>query len=311
MSYSKKIEEFIKVKLETISSDSTIARLVLNNFTELNKTHNAVRKKVSDIRNNRELERSREPIKRLFFDIETTYQLARVWRTGKQYISGDQIFQETRIICVSYKWQYEDKVHTLKWNSRQDDSKLVEDFIKILGEADECIAHNGDRFDIKQIRTRAIKQGKLMYPNYRTLDTLKKSRKYFSFNSNKLDYLGKFLGVGEKLDHEGFSLWVKIQEDKDEDALKRMIAYCEQDVILLEDVFHVLNPYIDHNTNYAVLKGGKKWQCPNCGSSNVKMHRTDTTAMGWVRRFMRCGDCKKDYKISNKSYLNFLSDYSK
>ena len=49
------------------------------------------------------------------------------------------------------------------WNK-----KLIKEFIKILGEADEIVAHNGDRFDIKEIRTRAIQTTNLMFPHYRT-----------------------------------------------------------------------------------------------------------------------------------------------
>jgi len=86
-----------------------------------------------------------------------------------------------------------------------------------------------------------------------------------------------------------------------------MIQYCEQDVILLEDVFHVLSPYIDHNTNHAVQMGGKKYDCPECGSKKVSLCHTDTTPMGYIKRHMKCHDCKKQYHISNKSYLSFLS----
>ena len=183
---------------------------------------------------------------------------------------------------------------------------MLNKFVKILGEADEIIAHNGDNFDIKEIRARCIQQGILMYPTYRTLDTLKKSRQYFRFASNKLDYIGKFLDVGEKMHHQGFQMWIDITEDHCEKALAEMIKYCEQDVILLEDVYTAMSPYIYHNTNFAVLHGGQKWDCPECTSKDVKMYHTYTTPMGVVRRNMRCSDCKKQYRVSNKTYMNML-----
>ena len=38
---------------------------------------------------------------------------------------------------------------------------------------------------------------------YKTIDTLKIARKYFGFNSSKLDDLGRVLGAGEKVRHGG------------------------------------------------------------------------------------------------------------
>ena len=85
-----------------------------------------------------------------------------------------------------------------------------------------------------------------------------------------------------------------------------MREYCEQDVILLEDIFFVLSPFIDHNNNFAVLTVGDKWDCPNCASENVKMFRHYTPPLGIIRREMKCNDCKKQYKVSNRTYLTML-----
>jgi len=150
-----------------------------------------------------------------------------------------------------------------------------------------------------------------MFPRYRTLDTLKKSRKYFNFHSNKLDYLGEYLEVGRKQEHDGFQLWIDVVEGKDKERLEEMVSYCEQDVILLEDVFSVLSPYIDHNTNFAIVSGGEKYHCPNCSSKNTKLSHTDTTPMGYIKRNMKCLDCRKQFAISNKSYVNYLKDQYK
>lgn len=294
--------EYITVKLETSKNYAGIARAVQADFPNINRTFDAIRHKAESLDKNK----STANVRRLFFDIETSYMTARVWRTGRQYIGPDQLKDSTKIICISYKWQGEDKVHSLKWTRKQDDSKLIERFIKVLGQADEIVAHNGDRFDIKQLRTRAIQENLLMFPTYRTFDTLKKLRKYLALPSNKLDYVGKFFGVGRKMDHDGFPLWIDVVEGNSQKRLDEMVKYCERDVILLEDVFYVLAPYVDHNTNFSVLSGGPKWGCPHCASLKVKMHRTDTTAMGYIRRFMKC-ECNKQYKVSNLTYISFLT----
>lgn len=307
MTYTKEFKEYVKLRLETITSDTAIARDCILKFN-LDKSIDAVRVKIKSIKNDYNLKAKQKPFKRLFFDIETTYVKANVWRQGKQYIRPEQIVTEKKIICISYKWQGDNKVYSVQWNDKHSDKKLVKDFVKILNEADEIIAHNGDRFDIKELRTRAILNGVLMFPKYQTLDTLKKARKYFSFTSNKLDLLGNYFEVGRKLPHEGFKLWEKTVEGtkaEQKEYLTKMVSYCEQDVLLLEDVFSVLTPYIDYNTNLAVLKGGKKWQCPECASTEVNLSHTHTTPLGYIKRFMVC-KCKKSYNISNKTYTDFL-----
>lgn len=265
-----------------------------------------IRRNISAIIQRAEMKKQKGDIKRLFFDIETSYYLVPTFSFWKVNINTENIIRDKKIICICYKWQYEDKVHRLVWDKSQDDSKVVEKFIQVIKHADEIVAHNGDKFDMKELRTRALLTGNLMFPVYRTLDTLKKAKQYFRFPSNKLDYLGQALHVGRKLDHEGMKMWIDICEHKSKEALNKMVEYCEQDVILLEDVYTAISPYIYHNTNFAVLKGGERWDCPECASKNVKLSHTDATAMGIIRRHMKCLDCRKFFKISNRSYLRML-----
>ena len=316
MSYPKQVKEFAKVRLEQTPNNTQIARDIKNKFPSLEKELDHVRRWVSRYRDKLKIEAKKQPIKRLFFDIETGYYILKIraWQLKNfmRYFNPDSIEREKEIVCISYKWQHEDKVHTLDW--RMGEKEMLKAFIKVMEQADECVGHNGDNFDIKTIRTRCIYFGVLMFPQYRTLDTLKKTRKYFKFASNKLDYIGKFLGIGGKLEHEGFQLWEDVVEgtkEVSEIALNKMIKYCERDVIVLEDAFFVLSPFIDHNNNFAVLKGGDKWDCPECTSHNVEMFRSYSTPLGIIRREMKCNDCKKQYKVSNKTYMRMLEDQMK
>jgi len=245
-------------------------------------------------------------IKRLFFDIETSAMIVYSWRIGWNItLSPDNIIQDWKIICISYKWEGENKVHTLDWGKEMCDKKLLEDFIKVANTADELVAHNGDRFDIKKIRTRCIDHRIPMFPNYKTLDTLKKAKSGFNFNSNKLDYIAKFLGVGAKLEHEGFTMWVKCMQG-DKVALEAMKKYCEMDIIVLEDVFLTMQNYIKPNTHAGVLGNNLKYSCPCCGSENTSLLKNNITTMGTIKRQMVCGDCNHGYEISNSSYINYL-----
>lgn len=307
---TNEIREYVKTRYETDKNITHLAAEIKGKF-ELDGSLENVRKNISNLLLKAELSKKKSQIKRLFFDIETSYYVVPTFQFWKVNINADHIIRDKKIICICYKWQYEDEVHTLVWDKNQDDTKLIKDFIQVIKHADEIVAHNGDKFDMKELRTRAILTDNLMFPVYRTLDTLKKARQYFRFASNKLDYIGKSLGVGRKLDHEGLKMWMDICERKDEAQLQKMLEYCQQDVILLEDVYTAISPYIYHNTNFAILKGGQKWHCPECASKNCKLSHTDATAMGVIRRHMKCLDCKKFYKISNKTYLYMLELLSK
>lgn len=312
MRYSENVKEFARVRMEQTPNNTQIARDIKNKF-QLPQDAETIRSTVSDWREKWGAEANKIPIRRLFFDIETSYYklLIKTWqlKNFQKYFNPDDIVDEKKIICISYKWQYEDNVYTVDW--REGERTMLKKFIKIMGDADEIVGHNGDRFDIRFLRTRCLANGVLMFPTYRSLDTLKKSRSSFLFASNKLDYLGKFTGIGGKLEHEGMELWTKIVEENDEGALNRMIKYCERDVALLEDFYFVISPFITHNNNFAVLTGKEKWDCPECASQNVKMYRTYSTPMGVIRREMLCNDCKKQYKISNRNYMHMLEHISR
>jgi len=245
-------------------------------------------------------------IKRLFFDIETSPMIVYSWRTGyKINISTENIIEDWKIICISYKWEHEDTVKNLRWDKNKCDKQMLIDFINIMNEADECIAHNGDRFDIKKIRTRCLFHRIPMFPKYRSLDTLKKAKSGFNFNSNRLDYIAKFLGVGAKLEHDGFDMWVKCVNG-DETALDKMVEYCDMDIIVLQDVFHAMQNYILNNTHTGTHNNKLKCSCPNCSSNDISLLKNAFTAKGTIKRVIQCNTCDYTYETSNSAWRNFL-----
>jgi DNA polymerase elongation subunit (family B) len=261
---------------------------------------------VFDINNTRGKE-----FKRLFFDIETSYNIVKAWRAGYNLnINPGDIIHERAVICVSWKWADEDKVYNLRWDENQCDKTLLKEFTKVLLEADEVIAHNGDRFDIKWLRTRCLIH-RLPFPTYvKSLDTLKKVKSMFNFQSNKLDYIAEVLGFGNKLP-TGMQLWDRIILKKEEKAMKEMLEYCNHDVVLLEDVYNTIFPYIKPDTHVGVQRGGNKHDCPSCGNSHVKYLNnttTATTAKGNIQRHMECNSCKSDFIISNREFKKYLKE---
>lgn len=113
-------------------------------------------------------------IRRLFFDIETSFNIGWFFDIGyNKVITYDQILEHAKIICISYKWEGQDKVYNLKWDSNKCEKKMLEKFIRIADSADEIVGHNSDRFDIKWIRTRCIYNRVPMFPKYVSFDTFK------------------------------------------------------------------------------------------------------------------------------------------
>ena len=244
--------------------------------------------------------------KRLFYDIETSPNVGLFWRAGyKLNIGYDNIIQERRVICVSYKFEGEE-THTLTWDRKKSDYTLLKKFVKVMESADELIAHNGDKFDLKWIKGRCLFHRIPIPARFITTDTLKLFRRHFSLNSNRLDYIGQYLGLHGKLEHSGFDMWKQITMDNDPEAMALMVKYCERDVELLEQVFNVLRPYVEQTLHYGVMYDQEKFTCPECGAHKVRAFNKRVTQMGTIRRQMVCRKCDTRYTISNKAYMDLL-----
>lgn len=180
--------------------------------------------------------------RRLIFDIETSPNIVFSWNIGNRCsLSMENIIQERAIICICYKWEDSPIVGKLVWEAGND-KKMLQEFAKVMDSADELVSHNGDSFDIRWIRARCMYHNIAISPKFNSIDTLKLARAQFKLNSNKLNYIAQFLGLGSKISTE-YNLWKKICLNKDKKALKEMVDYCENDVILLEKVYKALKVY--------------------------------------------------------------------
>ena len=251
-------------------------------------------------------------IKRLYFDIETSPNIGYFWGAGpKVYIPHENIIKERSVICVSYMWEGDKKPQTITWSRNGSDKQLLKKFIKILNQADEIIAHNGAKFDVRWLRARCLYHNIPMRPFYTMTDTYKLARHYMYLNSYKLDYVARYLGIGHKTETGGFSLWVDVLKG-DKGALKKMVEYCEHDVVLLREVYQRLKNYVAPTTHHHKLSSGLGFSCPDCGSTDITLDKTRTTASGIIKRQMRCKNtgCNRYFTISDTAYNQFV-EYKK
>ena len=131
----------------------------------------------------------------LLYDIETSPNLAWVW--GKYEQNVIEYDREWHMLCFAYKWLGDRTTHVLSLpdfktykRDPEDDKELVAALYALFDEADVVIAHNGDSFDQKKAHARFVYHNMTPPAPYKQIDTKKVAKRYFNFDSNKLDDLG-------------------------------------------------------------------------------------------------------------------------
>lgn len=210
----------------------------------------------------------------LFFDIETAQIIAKVWQLkGNEYIEPSRIVDDWYVICWAAKWLNKDRVMsavvTPEEALKRNDKRVVQELFKLLDKADVVIGHNSDKFDIKKIKARFLKHDLKLPSPYQSVDTLKIARKEFGLTSNKLDYICKYLGIDAKISTGGIKLWDDC-EAGDEKALRKIDKYCKNDVVIDEQIYLKLRPYIRNHPNLALYMESEEEVCPNCGSKKLE-----------------------------------------
>lgn len=231
-------------------------------------------------------------MKILLFDVETAPLRAYTWGLWQQNVGvKDQLLSDSFLLTWSAKWYGSNKVMGEKLKKKEvlaeNDKRICKSLHKLLDEADIIIGHNGDKFDVKVVNTRFIVNGLNPPSPSKQIDTLKIAKKHFRFTSNRLDYIGKVLGVGRKIDTGGFSLWSRCMQGEAA-ALSEMLEYNKQDVLLLEEVYDKLRPYTTTGPNLGLDSSIRS--CPKCGGNHLHARGFAYTATGKYQRY-QCTDC--------------------
>lgn len=244
----------------------------------------------------------------LLWDIETGLNIATVFNLyPQQRIPYSGLLQERYIISAAFKelgkgdvWSYSLIDHPKHFRADPtDDSMLVKTIHAELSTADAVIAHFGDKFDIKFFNTRALHHGLGPLPPLIQIDTYKMAKNKFLFNSNRLDYLGKFLGVGAKI-HTSQELWLRALNGS-VGAVEDMVEYNEHDVVLLEEVYKKLAPFCPAHVNRSLFSQDEV--CPLCGSSNFTYEGNRYSATRMYKR-VHCKDCGKWSQVARSIPLS-------
>lgn len=232
----------------------------------------------------------------LVFDLETSAAVSYAFGRHKVFLNSSNVVREGgRILTAAWSWLGSGVVESfsdIEQIKNNEDSNAVALLWELFNQADAVIAHNGLAFDVKMLKTRAVANGFSDLPSVKVIDTLQMARKNFRFPSNRLDELGAYLNLGRKNDTGGIELWIKVQQG-DEQALKDMIAYNKQDVILLEKVYMKLRGFGHKGTtfNAALYYDDGEEHCAVCGSSDVELTGRKAHTAVSVFEEVRCNSC--------------------
>lgn len=268
------------------------------------------------------------PKKTLIYDIESCLALAWLFRVGYDInVSSDMLlggyFDFTHILSISYMWWGENKVHTLDWgNSIEDEKNMIEEFDKLILQADLIIGKNNKRFDDKHVNTNRLLLGNDPAPAwfYKSDDLEKQFRRLFNMQAYNLHYLSKMAGLGGKdtmslQDWKDIAMYREVQlcpslTDEitmfryglsiDEiflkglKANKKMSKYGRKDVRDTKGLIQWGGQHLQWKYNNALHQSGKDGvTCTNCSSANLTKNGVRRMANNPSQQYQRfaCSDC--------------------
>jgi DNA polymerase elongation subunit (family B) len=222
----------------------------------------------------------------LTLDIETSPALARIWQLYDITVAVSQIVEPSRVLCFAGKW-LGDKRTTFASEFHDGKKVMVQTMWDMLNEADIVVGYNHVRFDIPHINREFMLAGLVPPSPVQHIDLLTVMRRNFKMMSNKLGYVTDAVGLDTKLDTGGQALWNQVMAG-DRAAWDKFKRYNIQDVVITEQLFQLLAPWIKHP--HAGLWTGDKSSCYACGSVNLVAHGvTRSKSAAWP--LTQCADC--------------------
>ena len=220
----------------------------------------------------------------LLLDIETLPAIAYVWGLWGENIPVERIVEPGRVVCWASKWFGKAGItFSSEWDHGREN--MIQSIYNQLCEADAVVTYNGDKFDLPKLMGEFVTLG-LGSPGPLTSIDLYKTVRKLGFPSNKLKFVAPHLGIGAKIEHEGFKMWHEVIQG-DPAAQKAMEKYNKQDTKLLEDLYKRLRPFIK---NHPYLGFRKPTECPACGSRKVQRRGIRRTKSFIIER-LHCQSC--------------------
>lgn len=223
----------------------------------------------------------------LTIDIETSPNLAHVWGLWNQNVSLNQLMESGQVIAFASKW-YGKAAVEFRSDFHDGHAEMVDRAHALLDEADIVVHYNGTKFDLPHLRREFLGRRQPAYSPVAEVDLLKVAKTRFRFPSNKLDYVSQFVGLEGKFKHSGHELWVRCMAG-DPKAWAEMRRYNKQDVVLTEQLYDILRPYMKTHPHMG-LYGPEAAVCGRCGSGDIIRQGFAYTPLGKFQQY-QCKGC--------------------
>lgn len=236
----------------------------------------------------------------LLLDIENAPNLAHVWKIWDENIGLSQLLEESYILSFAAKWYGEEFIYfdSLHHNSKR---HMMKGIHTLMNSADVIVHYNGNRHDIPHLNRSFLEEHFAPPSPSKQIDLLTTVKNRFKFPSNKLEYVVKALGLGEKVRNvEGHVLWRKCMAD-DAAAWQQMKKYNIHDVVLLERLYTYLRPWIKNHPNLGVYQANAL-VCPVCAGTHYTERATTVTKDRVYKQYQcKTGTCRAWFRDTKSS----------
>lgn len=237
----------------------------------------------------------------LFLDIETTPDVVWVWGVYQQ--NAIAVKEHWYVLSFAAKWMGSRNIvvnglddYKGYKGGESTERMLLRDVHQLLSMADIVVAHNGRDFDVRKLNARFIAHGMQPPSPYKVIDTKNDLVMVAKFSSNRLNWLCEQLGIGRKLDHEGFRMWEGCMNGESK-WWNKMKRYNKHDIVLLEELYNILAPWIPQ-PNAGVYSGSHCCPNPACASKDLEKRGMSRSKTRIYQRYQcrKCGTWSRDVK---------------
>lgn len=228
-------------------------------------------------------------MKVLYLDIEVAPSKAYIWDLKTRYVPLDHIAEDGYVLCFSYKWGDQGKIHFFsRWDHGEE--AMVLEAWRILDEADVVVHFNGLNYDIPRLKAEFLRYRLGPYSPVAHVD-LYQASKQFKVLSRSMKHMLHILGLESKMEHKGMKLWEGCMNGIKEDE-RKMREYNLQDIRVMPALYNELRPWISNHPNMRLYVEhiDDELHCPRCDSTDLRHKGYKHTKVMSYKQY-HCGSC--------------------
>lgn len=139
-----------------------------------------------------------------------------------------------------------DVVNARDWRKgvRGNDKKIVKQINQLVRSHDVIVAHNGTRYDLPFLRTRALRWGLRPLLEPKIVDPLSIAWRKWKLRSNRLGAISSHLGIKDKKTPLDMSIWADAMLNGNKRSMNLIVEHCIADIKVLSGVLKHVKPFI-------------------------------------------------------------------